>query len=63
MKGGLVPVNPSANSVGENVAKVGERIDAASAAAFNDRVEDGAALAGLGLGKEQPVLFVMRSSA
>ena len=33
---------------GEHVAQVGQRIDAASAAALEDGVEDGSALAGVG---------------
>ena len=33
------------------------RIDAAAAATLNNGVKDGAALAGLGLAEEEPVLF------
>ena len=42
---------------GEDFAQVGLRIDAAAAAGFDDREEDGAALAGLGFADEEPVLF------
>ena len=42
---------------GEHVAQVGERIDTAAATAFDDGVEDGAALASVGGTDEQPVLF------
>jgi len=41
----------------EDVTQVGEGIDAAAAAAFDDGIEDGAAFPGLGLADEQPILF------
>ena len=37
--------------------RVGVGIDAAATATLNDGVEDGAALAGIGIAQEQPVLF------
>jgi hypothetical protein len=42
---------------GEHVAEVGVGIDPPAAAAFDDRIEDGSALAGLGLADEEPILF------
>ena len=42
---------------GEHVTQVGVGIKAAAAAAFDDRVEDGSALAGSGFADEEPVLF------
>ena len=42
---------------GEHVAQVGVRIDAAAAATLDNGVEDGAALAGIGIAQEQPVLL------
>jgi len=42
---------------GEDVTQVREGIETATAAAFDDGVEDGAAFAGFGLADEQPVLF------
>lgn len=42
---------------GEHVVEVGVGIDAAAAATLDDGVEDGAALAGIGIAEEQPVLF------
>ena len=42
---------------GEHVAQVGERVEAAAAAAFDDGVEDGAAFAGLGFADEEPVFL------
>jgi len=44
---------------GEHVAEVGQRIEAPATAAFNDGVEDGSSLAGVGSSDEEPVLFVM----
>ena len=41
---------------GEHVAQILMRIDAASAATFDNRVDHGAALSGLGVSKKQPVL-------
>ena len=41
----------------EDVAQIGLGIDAATAAAFDDGIKDGAALTGLGFADEQPVLF------
>lgn len=41
----------------EDVAEVDERVDAPAAAAFDDGVEDGSALAGFGGSYEEPVLF------
>ena len=42
---------------GEHVAQVGVGIDAAAAATLDNGVEDGAALAGIGIAQEQPVLL------
>jgi hypothetical protein len=42
---------------GEDVAQIGLGIDAATAAAFDDGIKDGAALADLGFADKQPVLF------
>ena len=42
---------------GEHVAQVGVGIDAAAAATLDNSVEDGAALAGIGIAEKQPVLF------
>ena len=42
---------------GERVAQILMRIDAASAATFDNRVDHGAALSGLGVSKKQPVLL------
>ena len=42
---------------GEHVAQVGVGIDAAAAATLDNGVEDGAALAGIGIAQEEPVLF------
>ena len=42
---------------GEHVTQVGVGIDAAAAATLDDGVKDGAALAGIGIAQEQPVLF------
>ena len=41
----------------EDVAKISERIQPASAAVFDDGINDGAALAGFGLADEEPVLL------
>src|SRR5215207_9941336 len=41
----------------ERLAQVGQRIDAAAAAAFHDGVEDGSAFTGIGGADEQPVLL------
>ena len=43
----------------QNVLKVGKRFHAAAAAAFDDRVEDGAAVSGVGLANKEPVLAVI----
>ena len=42
---------------GEDIAQVGVGIDAAAAATLDNSVEDGAALAGIGIAEKQPVLF------
>jgi hypothetical protein len=42
---------------GEHVAEIGIGIEAASAATLDDGVEDGAAVTGVGIAQEQPVLF------
>ena len=47
---------------GEHVTQVGMGIDAAVAATLDNGVKDGAALAGLGIAQEQPVLFAQRST-
>ena len=41
----------------EHIPEVSVRIDPAATAAFDDGVEDGAALAGIGFAEEEPVLF------
>jgi hypothetical protein len=41
----------------EHVAQVGQRVEAAAAAALHDGVEDGGALAGLRRSDEEPVLL------
>jgi hypothetical protein len=41
----------------EDVGEVGVRVDAASAAAFDDAVNDGAAVADVGSSDEEPVLL------
>ena len=45
----------------EDVAQVGVGVDAAAAATLDNGVEYRAALAGIGIAQEQPVLFFMRS--
>ena len=45
----------------EHVAQIGVGIDAAAAATLNDGVENGAALAGIGIAEKQPVLAIMGS--
>ncbi len=42
---------------GEHVAQVGQRIEVTAAAALDDGLEDGSALAGGGSSDEQPVLL------
>ena len=42
---------------GEDVVQVSVRIESATAARFDDSVQDGAAFPGLGFADEQPVLF------
>jgi len=42
---------------GEDVPEIGERIEAAPPAAFDDGVDDGAAVARLGFTDEEPVLL------
>ena len=46
----------------EHFPQVGVGIKAATPAAFDDGVEDGAALASLGITDEEPVFLVMTSS-
>ena len=41
----------------EHIPQVSVRIDPAATAAFDDGVEDGAALAGIGFSEKEPVLF------
>jgi hypothetical protein len=41
----------------QDVAEIGEWIKAAPTAVFNDRVDDGAALAGIGIADEKPVFL------
>ncbi len=43
--------------LGEDFAQVGLRVDSSTAAGFDDRKEDGAALFGFGLADEQPVFL------
>ena len=45
----------------EDVAEVGVGIDAATAAGFDDGVNDGSAFSGVGLAHEEPVLLSPRS--
>jgi len=47
----------------EDFPEIRVRIKAASPAAFDDSVNDGAALSGLGIADKQPVLLVMESFA
>ncbi len=47
----------------EDVTQVSVRIESATAAAFDDGVEDGRAFAGLGFTDEQPVLFAQGGGA
>ena len=42
---------------GENVTEIGVGIDVSAAAAFDDSVDDRAALAGTGFADEEPVFF------
>ena len=42
---------------GEDFPQVGLRVDSSTAAGFDDREEDGAALPGFSFADEQPVLF------
>lgn len=44
----------------QDFAQVSIRFDAPAPAAFNDGVEDGAAIPGVGLADEQPVLLAQR---
>lgn len=46
-----------AGEAGEHVAQVGERVYASAAAAFDDGVEDGSALPGVGGSDEHPVFL------
>ena len=46
----------------EQIAHVDQRIDAAAPAGNDDRVNDGRALAGVGMPDEEPVFLVMASS-
>ena len=48
---------------GEDVAHVGVRILSVALAGDDDRVDDGRALAGVGVAYKEPVLLVMRSYA
>ena len=45
----------------QDIAQVGERIDAAALAGDHNRVEDSRALAGVGVADKQPVFRFMRS--
>jgi hypothetical protein len=46
---------------GQHVFEVSVRINVAPPAAFDEGVDDGAALAGSGFSDKEPVLFVMQS--
>jgi hypothetical protein len=48
---------------GEHVFEVGVRIDASAATAFDEGVNNSAALSGIGIAHEEPVLFLMESFA
>jgi len=48
---------------GQNFAEIRVGIEAASAAAFDDGVNDGAAFARFGLADEEPVFLFMASSS
>jgi hypothetical protein len=48
---------------GKHLAKISVGIESTAAAAFDDGVDDGAALAGLGVADEKPVFLVMTSSS
>lgn len=48
---------------GEDVAEVGERVEASAATAFDDGVEDGASLACFGGSDEEPVFLSYRGGA
>ena len=45
----------------EDIAQVGERVDAAATAVFDDGVEDGAPFTRSGVAHEEPVFLVMES--
>ena len=47
----------------EDIAHISEGIMAVALAGDDDRVNDSGALAGIGMANEEPVLFVMLSSA
>ncbi len=48
---------------GQDVPQVGERVFAMPLAGYDDRVDDGGALAGVGMADEEPVLFSNRRRA
>ena len=48
-----MPVGHS-RQASEHVAEIGERVQPASSAVFDDRINDGAALAGIGIADEEP---------
>ena len=45
---------------GEDVAQIGKRINGAPATVFDEGVNDGAALAGIGIADEEPVFLAQR---
>jgi hypothetical protein len=48
---------------GEYIAQISMRVNATTAATFDDGVEDGAALTGFGRAYKKPVFLFMRSFA
>ena len=58
----VIPVG-HAGQAGEHVPHVGQRVDAAALARYDDRVDDRRAIAGIGVTDEQKILFFMRSYA
>jgi len=52
-----------AGQAAEDVAEVSHGVDASAPAGHHNRVDDGRALAGIGMAHEEPVFLVMRSYA
>ena len=57
--GAQVILDGHAGQAGEHVPHVGERVDAAALARYDDRVDDGGAVAGVWVADEEEVLFPM----